>query len=266
MNTSNSASNTKPLSGKVCVIVGGNGCIGESISRECALQGAQVVVVGRDLEKGKALTTDIEQQGGTAEFKMCDVTNETDVVSLVKEIHKQHGRVDGLVLTAHFTNGKQGKPLFETEYADFRSYTDMHLGSSFLLVREFGKKMVEQKNGSMVLFGSVYGSTAPDFEIFEGTTQTVRPEYVTAKGALISFMTYCAKYLGAQGVRVNMVSSGAVNRGEGESVVSGYVKDVILGKRLAEPEDISPLVSLLLSDSTGYITGQNITVDGGWSL
>ena len=65
---------------------------------------------------------------------------------------------------------------------------------------------------------------------------------------------------------MNTVSPGAVKRESGESVVPSYLKHVLVEKRLAEPEDISPLVSLLLSDTSSYITGQNIMVDGGWSL
>ena len=254
------------LLGKVCVVVGGTGLVGKDISRKCGEQGAQVVIVGRDEEKGKSLVSELEQTGSTARFISCDVTNESEVISMVERVQKQYGRIDGLVVATHLTNSKQGKSLFDTEYADFISYMDMHLGSAFLLVREVGQKMTDQQSGSIVLLGSIYGTTAPRFEIFEGTTQTVRPEYAMAKGALTSFMTYCAKYLGTHGIRVNTVSPGAVKRESGESVVPGYLKHVLVEKRLAEPEDISPLVSLLLSDTSSYITGQNIMVDGGWSL
>ena len=98
--------------------------------------------------------------------------------------------------------------MLEVPYSDFLEYLGMHVGGPFLAAREFAKKMIKQKSGSIVFMGSIYGGTAPRFEIYEGTSQTVRAEYAAAKAALVHLARFLAKYLGPHGIRVNVLSPG----------------------------------------------------------
>ena len=125
--------------------------------------------------------------------------------------------------------------------------------------------MTKQGNGSIVNMGSVYGVTAPDFKIYEETNITMPAAYSAIKGGLIQFSKYLAAYFGKNGVRVNLVSPGGVINGQHKKFTERYEQKVPLG-RMAIPGDIASAVSFLLSDRSSYITGQNLIVDGGFTL
>ncbi len=254
------------LSGKVCVIVGGTGLIGSEVSRRTAALGGVAVIVARNEEKGRALVQEIKESGGDAAFEQCDVSEYAAVVKLVERISERHGRVDGLVIATHFGTGKPGLSPLEVEEKDFLEYLGRNVGSPFFIAREFIKKMSTQKSSSVVFVSSIYGITAPKFEIYEGTHQTVRAEYAAAKAALVQLTVFLAKFAAPLGVRVNAVSPGAVKNTQTNSVILAYEKQVPLGQRMATPEDISGALTFLLSDASSYITGQNIVIDGGWTL
>jgi NAD(P)-dependent dehydrogenase (short-subunit alcohol dehydrogenase family) len=258
--------NAFDLTGKVCVIIGGAGLIGSDFSRRCAAHGATVVVVERNIKKGEALVRKIKKEGGKAFFEHCDTTEEASVVSLVGRVWKRYKRVDGLVNTAHFGTGHPGKSITEVAYPDFLDYLDKHVGGPFLATREFAKKMIKQKSGSIVFMASIYGVKAPRFEIYKGTHMTVRAEYAIAKSGLIHLTHFLAKVLGPHGIRVNTISPGGVFANQAPSFVKKYVQHAVLSNRMADPDDLSPTLIYLLSDASKYITGQNIIVDGGWTL
>lgn len=264
--TQKSSSNQSDLSRKVCVIVGGTGLIGSEVSRQCAALGGTAIIVAREEERGEALVQEIKENGGEAAFEQCDVTEYTAVVKLVERISDRYGRIDGLVVATHFGTGKPGLSPLEVEEKDFLEYLGRNVGSPFFIAREFIKKMSAQRSGSVVFISSIYGVAAPKFEIYEGTNQTVRAEYAAAKAALIQLTVFLAKFAAPFGVRVNAVSPGAVKNTQTASVVEAYEKQVPLGKRMATPEDISGALTFLLSDASSYITGQNIVIDGGWTL
>lgn len=254
------------LNGKVCVIIGGSGLIGSAFSRACAEHGARAIVAGIDKKRGPALAKEINENGGEAVFIEADTTNEVSVKRLVKEVMRRFKRVDALVNCAHFNTGSWGRPFTETAYGDFLTYIDKHIGGPFLATREFAKVMKKQKSGSIVFMSSIYGIHAPRFGIYEGTEMTVRAEYAAAKGALVQLMRYLAKALGPHGIRVNAISPGGVYDKQHPSFVKKYSKHAILGNRMANTDDLAPALVYLLSDASKYTTGQNIVIDGGWTL
>ena len=126
--------------------------------------------------------------------------------------------------------------------------------------------MIKQNYGNIVNTASIYGFSAPKFEIYEGTDMTMPVEYAAIKGAIINLTKYLASYLGKYNIRVNSISPGGVFNNQPESFVKRYSEKVVLGKRMANTDDIVGVLISLLSDASKYITGQNIVVDGGWSL
>ena len=132
--------------------------------------------------------------------------------------------------------------------------------------QEVSRVMVTQKRGVIVNIASIYGFMAPRFELYENTGFTSPVEYSAIKGGLLSLTKYLASYLGKHDIRVNAVSPGGVYNNQSESFVAQYSKKAIIGNRMAEPDDLTGAVTFLLSDASCYITGQNIVVDGGWSI
>ncbi|MBA7585333.1 2,5-dichloro-2,5-cyclohexadiene-1,4-diol dehydrogenase LinX [subsurface metagenome] len=95
---------------------------------------------------------------------------------------------------------------------------------------------------------------------------TMPVEYAAIKGAIINLTKYLASYIGKYNIRVNCISPGGVLANQPESFVRKYSQKVLLGKRMANVDDLTGALLFLLSDGSKYITGQNIIVDGGWSL
>ena len=125
--------------------------------------------------------------------------------------------------------------------------------------------MEGQKSGSIVNIASIYGIIANDFSIYESVNFNPPVAYPAIKGGLISLNRFIASYYGKFNIRSNCISPGGVYDNQDERFVRKYEKKVPM-LRMANPEDISPLACFLLSNSSKYITGQNIAVDGGYTI
>ena len=125
--------------------------------------------------------------------------------------------------------------------------------------------MMNQKHGSIVNVGSIYGSLAPDFSLYKGLDMTMPAAYSAIKGGVINFTKYLASYSCRNGIRVNTVSPGGILDSQNINFIKRYSKKVPLG-RMGNSFEISPAIIFLLSDSSSYITGQNIIIDGGYSI
>ncbi len=265
------------LSGNVCLITGGAGLIGSSFTRACAEAGGTVIIVEIDEKRGQAVTKKINQQlkRQAVFFEKCDITSEQSVKELVAKVIKKHKRIDALVNNAFPRNKNWGKKFEEVTAQDFCEHLDMHVGGYFVMTREISRVMQEQGHGAIVSMGSIYGIGAPKFSIYEGAVYSVddksKPmttpvEYAAIKGAIVNLTKYWAAYLGPHGIRVNAISPGGVFDNQPESFVKKYSERVPLGRRMATVEDLNAVLVFLLSDASRYMTGQNLVVDGGWTL
>jgi NAD(P)-dependent dehydrogenase (short-subunit alcohol dehydrogenase family) len=95
---------------------------------------------------------------------------------------------------------------------------------------------------------------------------TMPVEYAAIKGGIINLTRYLASYLGKYNIRVNTLSPGGVFDNQPESFVQKYSGRVLLGNRMADVDDLTGVLLFLISDASRYVTGQNIIVDGGWTL
>jgi NAD(P)-dependent dehydrogenase (short-subunit alcohol dehydrogenase family) len=249
------------LAGKVCVVVGG-GLIGAEFARRVAQHGARVVIADIDEKKGAQLAKVIK-----ATFIACDATNEKSVADLAAQVQKKFGKVDAVVNAAYPRTKEWGTDFEKLSYEDFLTHIGLQTGPQFLTARAFGTIMKKQKSGSIVFVGSIYGTFPPRFEIYKGTTAKPTPvEYAIAKGGLWALTRYLAKYYAPFGVRVNMISPGGVEDQQDKTFKKKYTAHALLDKRMAMPEDLSSTLVHLFSEASKYITGQNIIIDGGWTL
>ncbi|MBI2670103.1 MAG: SDR family oxidoreductase [Candidatus Yanofskybacteria bacterium] len=254
---------------KVCVITGGAGLIGSAFCRACAENGAKVVIIDTNPKTGKNLAGRLvrDTKNKNILFQQCDITKPASVKRAIKNILKKFRRIDALVNCAYPRNKNYGRKFEDVTYEDFCDNLSTHLGGYFLMTKEVSRTMKEQKGGSIVLMGSIYGIAAPKFEIYEGTHMTMPVEYAAIKGGIVNLARYLASYLGPHGIRVNAISPGGVFDNQPESFVKRYVGKVKLApRRMAKQEDVAGALLFLLSDASAYITGQNIVVDGGWTI
>ncbi len=255
------------LKNKTIIITGGAGLIGSAFSKACAEYGANVVIVDID-ERGNELAKQIKKETGNNNifFQKCDITNINNIQSLIETILNKFGKIDALVNNAYPRNKNYGRKFEDVTYEDFCENVNMHLGGYFLITQQVAKVMMKQNYGNIINMASIYGFSAPKFEIYEGTDMTMPVEYAAIKGAIINLTKYLASYLGGYNIRVNAISPGGVFNNQPESFVKKYSEKVVLEKRMANTDDIVGVLIFLLSDASKYITGQNIVVDGGWSL
>jgi NAD(P)-dependent dehydrogenase (short-subunit alcohol dehydrogenase family) len=194
-----------------------------------------------------------------------DISSEDSVNKLVDELSKQTIKVDGLVNNAYPRNITYGT-IFENITMDsWRENIDMHLNGYFNVSQKIARVMMQQRQGNIVNITSIYGMLGPDFSIYEGTTMTMPAEYAAIKGAIINFTRYLATYLAAYNIRVNCLSPGGIFNEQPASFVEKYKQRTPMG-RMGNPEDIAGGVLFLLSNLSSYMTGQNLVIDGGWSV
>ena len=251
------------LDGDVALVTGGGGLIGEAICEALLEQGGRVVIAETNEERG---TRTADRLGPDAAFHRTDVTDERSVSRLVDAVVDEYGRLDVLVNSAYPRNEAYGRPYEEVTYEDWCENVVAHLGGYYLTSRMAGSVMADQEGGgSIVNLGSIYGVRGPDLPIYEGLDMTFPVEYAAIKGGIINLTRYLASYLGRSGVRANVVSHGGVSDDQPEAFVERYEARTLLG-RMADPADVAGAVAYLASDAAAYVTGQNLVVDGGWTV
>ena len=256
------------LSNKTVIITGGAGLIGSAFSKACVEYNANVIVVDIDEKRGNELidAMKMDTKNPNIVFQKCDITNVVEIQHLTDTTINQFGQIDALVNNAYPRNRNFGRVFEDVDYKDFCENMNMHVAGYFLITQQIAKAMIKQKHGIIINMASIYGFAAPRFEIYDGTKMTMSVEYAAIKGAIINLTKYLASYLGRYNIRVNAISPGGVYDNQPESFVDAYSKKVILGDRMANVDDLIDVLFFLLSDGSKYITGQNLVVDGGWSL
>ena len=244
------------LGGKVCLITGGAQGIGEACARLFLEQGARVVIVDVDKEKGQALASQLQQQGHEILFLASDVGNKVEVDAVIAQVLAQHGRLDVLVSNAGIF---KAAPFLEVSESDFDEVLRVNLKGAFLVGQAAARVMKEKGGGAIVHMSSVNAVMAiPEIA-----------SYNVSKGGLNQLTRAMALALADDGIRVNAVAPGTIATELANKAVltSDEARNKILGrtpmKRLGKPSEIAHVVAFLASDAASYITGEVITVDGG---
>lgn len=247
----------KDLNDKVVIVTGGNGLIGREIVKELQERGA--VVVSADLAFDTAVAS---PKFASFKLNLADNASIDELVAFTKE---NFGRIDGLVNAAYPRTKDWGRYRFEdTPFEHWKDNVELQLNSVFYICQQVSAVMREQRSGSIVNFGSIYGIVGNDFTIYEDYGGTSPAEYCAIKGGIINFTRYLASYMGKDNVRVNCVCPGGIWDNQREEFVRNYNHRCPM-KRMGNPDDIAPLCLFLVSDGAKYITGQIIAADGGWT-
>lgn len=244
----------KKLKNKIIIVTGGSGLIGLPTLKYLSKEGA--TVINADIQP--------HPKKIKADFYKMDITKKSSIQKMVKKVIKTYGRIDGLVNNAYPRTKDWGNKFELVTDKSWKANVDMQMNSVFTICQLVSAKMQEQKSGSIVNIASIYGVVGNDFTVYDGTDLTSPAAYAAIKGGIINFTRYLASYFGGYQIRVNTVSPGGVFNHQPARFVKNYEHKVPL-KRMAQPEDIAPSISFLLSDESSYITGHNLIVDGGWS-
>ena len=139
---------------------------------------------------------------------------------------------------------------------------EISLTSVFEIIKGLTPILNKNKGSSIINISSIYGVYGPDWDIYKGTKMHNPAAYAAAKAALINLTKWLSKTIGPE-IRVNSISPGGIFNNQNKKFIKAYVKKTAL-KRMARTNDFIGVISLLSSEASSYITGQNIIVDGGW--
>lgn len=252
------------LTGKVIVVTGGAGLIGQAYVKGLASSGATVYIAEINLDRAESARAALAETGGKIRSVALDITQESSVDQCLATILTQHRQIDGWINNAYPRTKDWGLKFEEIPFASWRQNVDMHLNGYCLCCQKVAEAMKKQRSGSLINMASTYGIVAPDFSVYEGTSMTMPAAYAAIKGGLINFTRYLASYYGPHGVRVNCISPGGVFDNQPESFVKNYRQKTPL-RRMATPDDLAGAAVFLCSDASSYVTGHNLIVDGGWT-
>lgn len=260
------------LSGKVAIVTGATGLLGQEHCKALASAGAKVVACDVNADRLHGVVSH-HCPGGLA--LVADVTDKASLEKGLHEVLSRYGRVDTLVNNAAindmFENPANAAELSKFEnypVESFRKMMDVNVTGTLLCSQVFGSEMARKGSGSIINVASTYGMVGPDQSIYvdESGKQSFYKSagYPTSKGAVLNFTRYLAAYWGPKGVRVNSLSPGGVENGQAPYFIRNYSKRTPLG-RMATPRDYWGALIYLASDSSSYMTGSNLVVDGGWT-
>jgi NAD(P)-dependent dehydrogenase (short-subunit alcohol dehydrogenase family) len=246
---------------QVALVTGGSSGIGRASAIAFAREGAKVVIASRREAESQETLQLIREAGSEGLFVKTDVSQEGDITALVDKITATFGRLDYAFNNA----GIEGAPpvfLAENTLENYQNLFDINVKGVFLSMKYQIPQMLKNGGGAIVNNASVAGLVG-----FPGMSL-----YVAAKHAVMGLTRSAALEYAKPGIRINAVSPGGiqtdmVNRfvGEGETEARQYLASLHPLGRLGNPEEIAEAVIWLCSSKASFVTGQSLTVDGGWT-
>lgn len=245
------------INGKVAIVTGGSSGIGRACAIEFAKAGAKVVVAARREAEGEETVSQIEAVGSQGIFVKTDVTVTAEIENLVNKTLETYNRLDYACNNAGF--GKS-IPLLERSESEWDAETDVNLKAVWLCLKYQIPAMLKTGEGAIVNMASMGGAVVG----VPGLTS-----YNAAKAGVFGLTKSAALEFAQQGIRINAVSPGLIDTdilsNVSEEVLQQMI-DTIPLKRAGKAEEIASAVVWLCSDGASYITGQNLTIDGGFTV
>ena len=256
--TNNTTNNPFSLTGRVALVTGSSTGLGKSMALALGRAGASVALnYQNNTARAEKSFAEFQAAGCKGALARGDVTSETDVPRLVADVTQKLGSVDILVLNA--TCDQPQKPIEEYDWALYQSMVNFFIKSPFLLTRACLPHMKRQKWGRIINIGSeVVERGVPNFTA-----------YVAAKGGQNGFHRSLATELAPFGINCNMICPGWIpverHENDPQSAKDGY-RTLIPANRWGVPEDVSAAVVFFASESSSFITGQSVHVNGGLTV
>jgi len=252
-------------SGKVTLVTGGNGGIGLGFARGIAKQGGDIAIWARNAEKNAAAKAELEACGaGRVVTYQVDVASEEAIVAGYEQLLGDFGRIDCVFANS----GRSGasRSVLDMPTAEWHDLLSVSLHGAFFTLREGARAMVKraeagEPGGSLVACGSL--------SLFHGISG--KENYAAAKGGMAGVIRCMAVEFGKYGIRANTVAPGLIitpMMGGAETVK--MITDLYAPRtpipRVGHPEDFEGIGAFLASDASSFITGETITVDGGFMV
>ena len=252
------------LKDKVTIITGGGQGVGRIMAHSFAKEGAKVAIEDFKKETAEVVVKEIKAFGGEALCIQSDVSSLADMEKMTSEVLGAFGKLDILV---HNAVKFSVKPFMDTPPDEWPGIIGVSQIGAFNCCRAVLPKMIEQRSGRIIFIGSDAGRVGDAYQ----------PIYASAKGGIVSFCKSLAQDCGPKGVTVNVVSPALIMTEENKPILDtqyGLADEKRAKKlyaaypmrRIGLPEDVANLVLFISSERAGFITGQTISVDGGYCM
>lgn len=239
---------------KTVVVTGASKGIGRAVAKEFANNGYNVVICyNKSVSDAQQLLNEVSQTTRAIAVKV-DVSNEDDVKNMVEITKKTFGNIDVLVNCAGVSDTRL---LIDSTKDDYDFVFDTNMRGTYNTCKLVGREMLSNQSGKIINISSIWGLRG-------GSCESV---YSASKGAIIAFTKALAKELGPNGINVNVVAPGFIQTDMTKNVTEEIRQEIMDNsalERLGTPEDVAGVVSFLASEKSEFITGQVISVDGGW--
>lgn len=243
------------LDGKIALITGGTSGIGEAFSTLFAKEGAEVIIVGRNKEKGKDVVRNIESYGAKACFMECDVTSRASINKLKERVVARYATLDILVNNAGVLITD---PIEKIEEEDWLRVFNTNTHSIMRVTQAF-LDLILKSHGNILINASIDGLQSMN----RGRANYA---YAASKAAAIKFAEQLALNYTAEGIRVNCLCPGVTETPFFTNRDFSRFIDAIPMGRVGQPEEIAKAACFLVSDDASYVSGAILTVDGAASL
>jgi NAD(P)-dependent dehydrogenase (short-subunit alcohol dehydrogenase family) len=264
------------LDGQTAVVTGGAGLLGKEFCCTLAQAGAAVVVADLNKAAAQPVADDLNQSGFKALAWAVDVTNPESTRAMADAAVTAFGRLDILVCSAAMdpkfdpqNQSAQSRNAFEDyPLAAWQQALDVNLTGMFLSAQAAVKPMLAQNHGVIINICSTYGLVGPDQRLYErpGQPQQYKPVfYSVTKAGVLGLTRYLATYYAGKNIRVNSLTPGGIYNDHDETFTKNYSFRTVMG-RMAKKDEMNGAILFLASDASSYMTGNNVVVDGGWTV
>ena len=246
------------LKGKKFIVTGGGSGIGRSTSIELAQNGAEVLIIGRSEEKLINTVSIADSKNLVISYKVCDVSDAHAVAELFENLNGLGFVPNGVVNAAGVINIRKADGAMDDEIV-----LKINTLGTILMCEAAIQSMIRHGiGGGIVNIASIAGH--------DGSSEY--PSYAASKGAILSYTKSLAMKHGKDGIRINSISPGVIHTAMSYVETPNfddYIPELIQMhplRRLGTPEDIAKVAVFLLSDNASFVTGQDLIVDGGYTL
>ena len=239
------------------IVTGGSRGIGEAIVRRLAKDGHAINFLYKEqIEKAHSMTRVLQAEGCNVHGIQCDISDSARVQAVIAPMFEQWGHVDALINCAGISWNGLWQDMLDQEWQEL---FETNVYGTFYCTRAVLPSMIARHQGVILNMSSIWGSHPGSCEV----------AYSATKGAIEAFTRSLAEEVVYSGIRVNAIAPGVVHtdmvRNLGEDTLARLQEDMPMG-RYATPEEIAEWVRFLISDEASYMTGQIVTVAGGFVI
>ena len=250
------------LKGKVVVVTGGTRKYGRCFCEALAGVGATVIVTSRDKKRAEETAASFTEKGQESFGYALDLAQDDSINECVCGIIRNHKKIDVLINNARYIPQMPAHNISRAELD--KTFTVNSVGL-ILLTRLVVEEMKKVGQGNIINISSIYGLGGQDPSIYRDPEPNLSLDYALQKGGIIAYTKQLATILGQYNIRANCLSLGGFwEAGLDPYFLERYNKRTPLG-RMAKGEDVKGPIIFLASDTSAYMTGANLVVDGGWT-